>query len=251
MRTFVFIPVRLASTRLPSKALLKIENKPCLQYLVERIKEIKEIEGIVICTTKNEDDDLLEKFAKRMNIHVFRGSELDILERFRDAAVQFNVENIVNVDGDDIFCELDFIKSTIKELNEGNVDFVSWKNLPLGTTPIGIKFTSLIKICNQKTSKNTETGWGKFFTDSKFCKIKNLSEKKLECSEMDLRLTLDYPEDFKLFEQIIINVDYPYRLKDIIEFLKKRKDIFKINERVKKKYWENFKVKSTDYESKD
>ena len=44
MKTAAFIPVRLSSTRLPGKALLKINGKPCIQYLVERIKTIKNLD---------------------------------------------------------------------------------------------------------------------------------------------------------------------------------------------------------------
>jgi len=190
-------------------------------------------------------DDKIEKLAKEMNIDVFRGSEMDVLERFKNAALEFGVENIINIDGDDIFCEFKFIKLTITELKKTDVDFVSWKNLPLGTTPIGIKVSALIKICEQKATQNTETGWGKFFTDTGLCKVKYLTSDDVELIDPEIRLTLDYPEDFELFKHIIRNVKEPYALRDIIKFLHKRKDIQKLNENVKGIYWENFKKKST------
>ena len=250
MNIGIFILVRLSSTRLPSKALLKIQNKPCLQYLIERIKKIEEIDSVVLCTTKNTIDDKIEKLAQDMNIHVFRGSEIDVLERLKDAALEYKVDNIVSVDGDDIFCESEFVISTIKELKETNADYISWKNLPLGTTPIGIKVSALVKICDQKITQNTETGWGKFFTDSGLCKIKYLTNTDSEYAGPDIRLTLDYPEDFQLFEQIIKNVNEPYKLKDIIRFLRERKDIRELNEEVKEEYWKNFKEKSSKLDMK-
>jgi spore coat polysaccharide biosynthesis protein SpsF len=250
MNTFVFIPVRLSSTRLPSKAFLKIENKSCLQYLIERIKSVKKIDGIVLCTTKNQVDDKLEKFAQNMNIQIFRGSEMDILERFKDAAIKYQVENIINIDGDDIFCNLEFITTTIKELNKSDVGFISWKNLPIGTTPVGIKASDLIKICNQKNTQNTETGWGRFFTETGLCKIKYLTSPNSKYTESDIRLTLDYPEDFKLFEHIIKNIKFPYKLEHIIEFLNERKDIKELNKKVKEEYWKNFDKKSSKIEMK-
>ena len=250
MNTFVFVPVRLASTRLPSKALLKIQNKSCLQYLIERIKEIKNIDGIILCTTKNSEDDKLEKFAQKMSIQIFRGSEKDILERFKDAAIKYQVENIINIDGENIFCELEFIDTTINELKKSDVDFISWKNLPIGTTPIGIKASALIKICNHKNTQDTETGWGRFFTETGLCKVKYLTSSSLEQTESHIRLTLDYPEDFKLFEHIIENVRFPYKLKDIIKFLNDRKDIKELNEKVKEKYWKNFEKMSSKIEMK-
>lgn len=250
MNTFAFIPVRLSSTRLPSKALLKIGTKPCIQYLIERVKSIKQLDGIVLCTTKNTIDDKIVDFARKMNIDVFRGSEIDVLERFKDAALEFGVENIVNIDGDDILCEPKFIDLTIDELKKSDVDYVAWKNLPLGTTPVGIKAQALIKICNQKNTKNTETGWGKFFTDTGLCTVKILTSKNSELTYPDIRLTLDYPEDYKLFEQIIKNVKEPFNLKDIIKFLLERKDILELNKGVKEIYWKNFKKKTTKLKMK-
>ena len=67
MNIGIFILVRLSSTRLPSKALLKIQNKPCLQYLIERIKKIEEIDSVVLCTTKNTVDDKIGKKPDKFN----------------------------------------------------------------------------------------------------------------------------------------------------------------------------------------
>ena len=146
METAAFIPVRLSSTRLPSKALLKICGKPCIQYLIERIKKVENLDGIVLCTTENIVDDKIVELAKDMKIEFFRGSEKDVLDRFKNAALKFQVENIVNIDGDDILCELEFIKKTVNELKKNQVDYVSWKNMPLGTTPIGMKTSALVTL---------------------------------------------------------------------------------------------------------
>ena len=250
METAAFIPVRLSSTRLPSKALLKICSKPCIQYLIERIKEIRDLDGIVLCTTKNSIDDKIVEFAKKMNVNVFRGSEKDVLDRFKNAALKFQVQNIVNIDGDDILCEPEFIKKTANELKKNQVDYVSWKNMPLGTTPIGIKTSALVTVCNQKITRNTETGWGKFFTETGLFKVKILTSDDPELIDPNIRLTLDYPEDFKLFEQILVNLKEPFNLKDIVNFLHSRKDIQDLNKEVREIYWENFKKKSVKIKMK-
>jgi len=251
MTTFAFIPVRLSSTRLPSKALLEIHDKPCIQYLIERIKRIKNLDGIIICTTKNQADDKIVEFAKKMDVNFFRGSETDILDRFKNAALEFQVKNIVNIDGDDILCEPEFIELTASELKKNEVDYIIWKNMPLGSTPIGIKTTALNTVCDQKNIHNTETGWGKFFTETNLFKIKFLTSDQPELQDPNIRLTLDYPEDFKLFEQILINLKEPFSLKDIVNFLHNRKDIQDLNKGVKDIYWKNFERKSIKIEMND
>lgn len=250
MKTAAFIPVRLSSTRLPRKALLEILGKPCIQYLIERIKSVKNLDGIILCTTTNSSDDEIVEFAKKMKVDVFRGSEIDILDRFKHTALEFKVENIVNVDGDDIFCEPEFIKITVDELQKNQADYIYWKNLPLGTTPIGIKTSALIKICEQKNIENTETGWGKFFTQTGLFNVKYLTSDDQELLNSDIRLTLDYPEDLMLFEKVLMNLKWPFSLKDIVKLLNNRKDIRDLNESVKNTYWKNFESKSTEIKMK-
>ena len=246
-----FIPVRLSSTRLPSKALLTLHGKPCIQNLIERVRRAKKPDLIVLCTTTNPSDDRLVEVAKKLNIAYFRGSEVDILERYRQAAMKFNVKHIVNIDGDDIFCEPAFIDRTSKEIMTANVDFVMWKNMPLGATPLGIKYDALEKICFLKETENTETGWAKFFTETGLFQVKYLTSDDQELNDTNIRLTLDYPEDLKLFEEIYNNLKEPFSLKDIVRLLHEKPELLKINENLKEIYEQNFNKKATKVKMKD
>ena len=76
---------------------------------MDRVKRAKNIDLVVLCTTKNPVDDKLVKLAEKLNIFWFRGSEIDVLKRYLDASKKLGVDYIVNVDGDDIFCEPELI----------------------------------------------------------------------------------------------------------------------------------------------
>ena len=62
MNTDIFIPVRLDSSRLPKKHLKKINNIPIIELLVQRLKKVKNVRNIIVCTTNKESDDELVKF---------------------------------------------------------------------------------------------------------------------------------------------------------------------------------------------
>lgn len=250
MKTVAFIPVRLSSTRLPGKALINICGKPAIQYLIETVKSVKNLDGIVICTTTNPNDDKIVEFARQLKVNIFRGNEMDILDRFKNAALEFKVENIIIIDGDDLFCELEFIEQTVAELEKNKFDYVYWKNLPLGTTPVGIKTSALVKICDEKNTENTETGWGRFFTQTDMFNVKYLTSDNLELLDLDIRLTLDYREDLALFKEILMNLEWPFNLKDIVRLLNDRKDIKDLNKSVKDDYWKNFENKSAQIKMK-
>ena len=68
MRTFATIEARMTSNRLPGKVILKVRKKTLLEYLVERLRKVQEIDDIILCTTKNKTDDVLVNIAKGLNI---------------------------------------------------------------------------------------------------------------------------------------------------------------------------------------
>ena len=59
----ILITVRTSSTRLPKKAILDINGKPAIQYLIENIKKSKSADKIILCTSEESDDDILCQIA--------------------------------------------------------------------------------------------------------------------------------------------------------------------------------------------
>ena len=100
MRTFATIEARMTSNRLPGKVILKVRKKTLLEYLVERLRKVQEIDDIILCTTKNKTDDVLVNIAKGLNIKYFRGSENNVLKRFIDCAKENSITNIVRITAD-------------------------------------------------------------------------------------------------------------------------------------------------------
>lgn len=240
LKNIALIPVRLGSRRLPRKALLEISGKPCLQILIERIKTVKNLDDIIVCTTKNKSDDELIEFLNKIKIKSFRGDEKDILLRFKKSIETYDVENIVIIDGDDIFCEPNFISKTIDELEHNECDCIQWINLPFGVTPFGFKKNALLKICSLKKTNNTETGWIRFFTNLDSLKIKQISSEEPELCQPKIRLTLDYPEDLDLLKKLFKKLPENFTLKNIVELFSASDNEFKINNKLNKKYWKNF-----------
>jgi spore coat polysaccharide biosynthesis protein SpsF len=94
------IQARMSSSRLPGKVLIDIGGKPLLHYMLERVQKAKLLDGIVIATTTDPSDNILEQFCRDQNIHCFRGSLPDVLDRCYQAAAQFHIEVIVRLTAD-------------------------------------------------------------------------------------------------------------------------------------------------------
>jgi spore coat polysaccharide biosynthesis protein SpsF len=244
MKCFIFITVRTASTRLPKKTLRKINKKIIIQNLIERLSKNKSIQDIVVCTTAEKSDDKLVNLLEKNRIKIYRGSTLNIISRLYNAAIKFNLSHFIVVEADDFFCDLDLIEKTCKILQTSKFEFIYWKNLPLGVTPLGIKTEAISKLIKKKSTKSVETGWGEFIIKSKIVKIGALKTENKKLERPEIRLTIDYQEDLKLARKLIKHLPNNFSLIDIIKTLDDNEDFKNINENVKKKYLKNFTSKT-------
>ena len=76
------IQARMGSTRSPSKSLRPIAGLPMLEHIIIRLKQVPEIDLILLAIPEKESEAPLIEFAHRLPIPVFQGSEEDVLDRF-------------------------------------------------------------------------------------------------------------------------------------------------------------------------
>lgn len=90
----------MTSSRLPGKMILPMAGEPVLGILIDRLKLVPELNGIILATTVNAADDVLEEIARRRGVDVYRGSESDVLGRVRNALDQAGADVCVEITGD-------------------------------------------------------------------------------------------------------------------------------------------------------
>lgn len=243
MKADIFLSVRNKAKRLPGKVLLDIKGKTVTEHLIDRLKTCKNASQIVLCTSTNPDDEILVDIAKKNNIDFFKGSEDDKLDRYLSAAEKFGTDLIVVVDGDDVFCDPQFIDKCIIKFIETGADYISVNDLPLGTAPFCIKKEALQQVCKSKKVTNTEV-WGWLFTkDSRF-KVAHVEVTDKKLLRPDIRLTLDYMEDFILIKKIFDSLYIPgniITLEMIVDFVTANPKLLDINKKAQVLYEENLK----------
>ncbi|MFC1928514.1 cytidylyltransferase domain-containing protein [Chloroflexota bacterium] len=100
MQVGIILQARMGSTRLPGKVLKKIEGKPMLWHVIERLKKVKKSDELIVATSDNTDDREIVELARSWGVRYFVGSEKDVLDRFYQAAKEFQLEQIVRATGD-------------------------------------------------------------------------------------------------------------------------------------------------------
>ena len=246
----ILITVRTSSTRLPRKAILDINGKPTIQYLIENIKKSRLADKIILCTSEEPDDDILCQIATDCGIDYYRGSLKDKLVRWMETCKEYNIDFFVNVDGDDLFFDYNLADLVIKQYNEQPCDFIDGNGLY--NDVYGVSLEALKKVCDIKDTDDTEY-IRLYFTETNLFDVKKINNIPEKYIKRKVRMTLDYKEDFEFFKTVIEGVlPNELTLDNINNFLYNNPSIANINyfldeewksnqEKIK-----NFKVKQHD-----
>ena len=237
----IIVQARMGSTRLPGKVLKPVLGKPLLSYLVERLRRVQYIEGIVIATSTNPIDDEIASFCDAHSLHCFRGSEDDVLGRYYAAAEAFDLEVVVRITADcplidpklidrALFCmrthydELDYLSNALE------------RTFPRGMDIEIIRFDALKEAFYHAKEKSEREHVTPFIIKQPgHFKLGNFFQKQDESRH---RLTVDTVEDFTLIRYILEEL-YPknseFDLQDIMRLLDTHKEWEKINQHVMQK----------------
>lgn len=252
----VIIQARMGSKRLPGKSLKKFRNTTPLEVLIRRIKKIKKINKIIVATTKLKKDDVFLKYAKKLNIQIFRGSNKNVLERYYAAAKLYNSKNIIRLTADCPFIDTTTLIKMIKIFSSNKYDYVANTNPLPCTYPDGsdieiFNFKSLKKSKNEAFLPSDKEHVTKYFWKSKKFKCFRL-DNKIDLSKY--RYTIDIAEDFNLFKSIIRE----YRnflkigMKDIVKFIDKNPNLIKYQKNIKRNFgWDESLKKDKLYKNRN
>lgn len=241
MKTFAIIEARMTSTRLPGKILLPVLGRPLLELLIERLKNVPSLDGIIVATTSNPTDDIVEELTKKVGVLCFRGSEEDVLNRVLSAAEFFFCDVIVEITGDCPLVDPEIVEKLIMSYHTKEIDYAS--NALKITYPLGMETqifsTSVLRKVAALTNDPIDHEHVSLYiyehpeVFSLFNLESNLPEKY-----WNVRLTVDTEEDFLLVKTIFEYL-YPknpfFNLKEIIDFLEKKHNLLNINQHILQK----------------
>src|SRR3990172_4928337 len=99
-RVVAIIQARMASSRLPGKVLADLGGRPVLAWVVRRASRAIGIHQIVVATSVAAEDDVIAALCKEQGFACSRGSLHDVLDRYVQAAREFDAEVVVRLTGD-------------------------------------------------------------------------------------------------------------------------------------------------------
>lgn len=229
------VQARMGSTRLPGKVLKEVLSRPLLSYQIERMAKSKMIDELVIATTPNGNESIIE-LCQKENISYFIGSEKDVLERYYLAAKKFQADIVVRMTSDCPLIDAEIVDAVINMYKNNDFDYVS--NTQIRTFPRGMdtevfSFSALEKAYKEAGIEyEHEHVTPYLYLNAEKFKIGQYIQEK---DSNEIRLTVDTPEDFELIKRLFEKL-YPinpeFLLSDILAVLKENPSWLEINKEI-------------------
>jgi len=241
MTVLAIIQARMGSTRLPGKILKEVNGKPLLAYQIDRVRQSKCIEKIVIATTVEQKDDQIVAFCEQYNVEYYRGSENDVLARYYEAAEQFGGDIIVRLTSDCPIIDPVVIDETIRYYIDHASEFDYVSNTIERTYPRGLDTEVFSEGALEKSYKDAilerdrEHVTAYMYSNPEKFRIGSISNPQ---NLGNHRWTVDTSEDFQLVELILSNLyseNQFFNMRDVIELLDKHPDWVQLNYHIEQK----------------
>lgn len=118
-KTAIIIPARYGSKRLQGKPLLKVCNKPIIQWVWEKAIQVKSADIVIIATDNKEIYDCAKSFGANVEMtseHHKCGSDriVEVAEKYPEFSY------IINLQGDEPMINTSCVEEVIKLLKEDN-----------------------------------------------------------------------------------------------------------------------------------
>ena len=199
MKVAAIIFSRMASSRLPGKALRHIAGEPLIKRVINRVSKVKKLSTLVVATSNSKNDDRLVEYIQSLNIEVFRGAAHDVLDRAVSCASYLGVDKFIRINGDSPLIDPKLLEKGIEMWREPNLDLIS--NVFPRTYPVGmsveiIKTDSLKKIMGLTAdSCDTEHVTRFFYKNPEKFRILNFESGRSELRKV--RLAVDTEDDLE------------------------------------------------------
>jgi spore coat polysaccharide biosynthesis protein SpsF len=210
------IIARTVSKRLPLKVLRDLyPSISMIDFLISRIKAVKEIDETYLCTSTESADDILEDVAFRNHIKIYRGSAEMVIERMLAVGEMENADVLLRITGDNPLTATEYIPLQLSMLVSKNLDYVRVVDIPIGATAELMTRRALIK-CDQLIDPTMSEYLMLYLFDPKNFKCGVIKPFKTDYGGYSV--TVDTPEDFARAKKILKELDW--RPSQVILFTK-------------------------------
>jgi glutamate-1-semialdehyde 2,1-aminomutase len=231
VRIVAIVQARMGSIRLPDKVMKPIGIIPMIEILLKRLNNSKLLNQIILATSTDTRNKPLVEHVESLGFTCQQGSDLDVLERYVQAAEKSKADVIVRITGDCPLVDPVLVDECITRFKETKVDYCANTSPP--TFPDGldievIKFSALKKAAQESTKLSHREHVTPYIRELDFFSKSNYSNNE---DFSALRWTVDDQEDFdvisKVFEHFKPNIYFSW--KEVLALYNNQPQLFAAN----------------------
>ena len=200
MRTGLFLQVRMASTRLPEKAVLPLKDGNVIEHAMWALRNVPvDVHALL---TDVSSAGCLQQYADAEQYELFAGPERDVLKRYCLAAEYFDTDVVIRACGDDPAVSARLAKEILQLHCENHADLSHFLHIPLGTGVEIINRDALIRAesCTSDPFEREHLTTHMYRNRNIFRVLEVPCNKRY--SLPDTRVTLDTPADYTLISRL-------------------------------------------------
>lgn len=127
-----------------------LHGQPVLWHVIQRARKVLELERVIVATSKEPQDDVIEKRCKEWSVPCYRGDEKDVLDRYYRAAALQGLKVVVRITADCPLIDPMVVSQVIRQFLQARCDYAS--NVHPPTYPDGLD-------CEVMTIEALEVAW--------------------------------------------------------------------------------------------
>ncbi len=220
----LIIQARLGYTRLPNKVLKELNGVTLLKFQVERARQAKLVDKVIVATTSGSRDTELVDYCRDNGIPVFVGSENDVLSRYYESAKEDRADIIVRLTADCPLIDPEIIDKVVDLFLKNKVDFAA-NTVPPETSkfPDGSDVEVFSMAALERAQNECDDSFFREHVTFYFWKDNNgFSSVQLghHSDYSKYRFTVDYPEDLEAVKMIVDELNKQKKFGHVDEIVK-------------------------------
>lgn len=227
------IACRLKSSRLPEKALAKIGQLTSVELCISNALKFDNVNHTILATSTTDQDAQLKNYTYDSQVLFHTGDPDDVIQRYLDVTDKLNIDVVIRITADMPYVDREICDYLLKSHFASGADYTVARKAAVGTNLeiINVQALKRVKAYFTKAEYSEYMTWY-FQNNPEFFDLNfvDLPEHLVR----DYRMTLDYPEDLRFFNEIedhFAAQKMPaFNLNDIYTFLDENPEIAAINQ---------------------
>src|SRR5262245_21718325 len=202
----IILQARMASTRLPGKALAPLGARTVIGHCLARLR-IAGVAPVLLAATTNQEDDVLVATAAKYGVAAFRGPADDVLSRFVLAAQSVGARFVIRATGDNPAVDMDAPARVLAALRSTDADHVIEEGLPYGGAVEGVTVDALTRasaLAGGAADREHVTPWIRRDHD-RFTALRMAAPPSLRHPE--IRVTVDTNDDLMFMRSVAVHMN--------------------------------------------